>query len=440
MKLVKAFITVDQYIDNTTDVISPVYELSDYAMTYSKVKKQYYYSKDPSYSLYLFNTKQTDSLTQTEVDNIITIVQYLNQFLNQNVTYDKQILVLQVISYLNNVLINDIIFNIDYMDVVGNNTIKAADYITFTTQNLQVSIWCGYQQFENFYPDYEVDNVLPFDNFAATVRNPVTAINILQNFDIAKFNLKIQTAIGKKPPTAIKIINLPYTVSSTGFSVNCYFGFIIYGSQGNYDYILKLQLFDYLQTLGLSQAEITNMFPDILKVNEFFIIPRWDMVAMPSQVGSYAINSQVTKTYDATFDTNNFITVYQDQTFIKDNTYNVPFDYNNILLQITNGYYTQEEYKDFLTYYHDIINVNSLDTDFARMSTKTQNFISMVYSVLDVVNCNNNVELMNKVVAQRQYILTVVIRGGITYLSLFFDKHQYYFLPKFEMIRIQSGG
>jgi len=124
VKLVKAFITVDQYIDNTTDVVSPVYELSDYALTFSRVKKQYYYSQDPSYSLYLFNTLETDSLTQQEVDTIVITAKYLNQFLNQNTTYDKQTLIAQVINYVNSSITSDRIKSLDYSNVTGTSFVK----------------------------------------------------------------------------------------------------------------------------------------------------------------------------------------------------------------------------------------------------------------------------------------------------------------------------
>ena len=441
MKLVKAFITVDQYIDNTTDVVSPVYELSDYALTFSRVKKQYYYSQDPSYSLYLFNTLETDSLTQQEVDTIVITAKYLNQFLNQNTTYDKQTLIAQVINYVNSSITSDRIKSLDYSNVTGTSFVKAASYITFSSDNLQVSVWCGYNDFEIFYPDYEVVNVFPIDNLNNNISNPSYMIQNLNKFNIIDFNNKIQSMTDKKPPTSIKIINIPYTIKSTGVKIDCYFGFIIYGPQGTYDYVLKLQLFDYLsKTLNIPQTTITSFFPDILNVNEFFIIPRWDYIAIPSQVGVFGINSQVTKTYSQPFDTDKYISVYSDLEFIKDNTYNVPFDYNNILLQVTNGYYTEEAYKDFFSYYSDIITVNSLDIDFSRMSSKTQHLITLINEMISVADVGDKISLVNKILANKDYQFSTIIRSGTMYLSYFYDKHQYYVLPRFEMTRIQSGG
>ena len=74
------------------------------------------------------------------------------------------------------------------------------------------------------------------------------------------------------------------------------------------------------------------------------------------------------------------------------------------------------------------------------MSSKTQKFITSISAMLSVADSNNQIEFINKMLSQRNYIMSTIIRGGITYLSMFFDKHQYYVLPKFEMNRITSGG
>jgi hypothetical protein len=437
MKTVKAFITVDQFIDNASKAVSPIYELSDYAYTYSTDKKQYYYSQDPSYLLYLFNTKTTSSLTQEEVDNIVLTVKYLNSFLTQNITFDKQVLTSQVMEYLNVTLSNDTISSIDYSDLISTPTAKAPDYITFTTQNLQVSVWCNYQKFELFYPDYEILDVLPIDNLKDIIGNTNQMVQALNSFDITQFNAKIQSYVNKTPPTTIRIINIPYVIASTGSSVNCYFGFIIYGAQGNFDYILKLQLYDYLKNnLGIQESLITTYFPSILNINEFFIVPRWDNVAIPSQVGQISIGSQVLLSYSQPFDTNRFITVYTDNVYLRDNTYNVPLDYNNLIAQVTNGYYTETNYKDFKQYYSDLITVASTNMDFARMSSLTQRFVVLLESMLAIADSSNEVEFMNKIMMNTDYKFSVIIRSGISYLTCFFDKHQYYVLPRYVMANI----
>ncbi len=54
MKELKGFVTCDTLINNEKGVISPVMEISDLGLTYSKNRKQYYSDVDPIYSLHAF--------------------------------------------------------------------------------------------------------------------------------------------------------------------------------------------------------------------------------------------------------------------------------------------------------------------------------------------------------------------------------------------------
>jgi len=62
MKNAKVFITRDDFIDNNDNQVNPLFELSDYAMTFSSNRKVYYYSLNPVYSIHLFNTTECNRL------------------------------------------------------------------------------------------------------------------------------------------------------------------------------------------------------------------------------------------------------------------------------------------------------------------------------------------------------------------------------------------
>jgi len=181
---------------------------------------------------------------------------------------------------------------------------------------------------------------------------------------------------------------------------------------------------------------IEQLFPSILNINEFFITPRWDKIAIPSQVGQASINSQISLTYQEVFNIDKFIKIFTDTNYLMYNTYSVPFDYNNILLCITNGYYTEANVKDFKLYYSDLITVTSTHPDFARMSTVTQKFITLLENMLDIADCENSSELFNKILQNSNYKFTIISRGGVEYLSIFYDKHQYYVIPKYQYINL----
>jgi len=60
--------------------------------------------------------------------------------------------------------------------------------------------------------------------------------------------------------------------------------------------------------------------------------------------------------------------------------------------------------------------------------------------MISVADVGDKISLVNKILANKDYQFSTIIRSGTMYLSYFYDKHQYYVLPRFEMTRIQSGG
>jgi hypothetical protein len=132
--------------------------------------------------------------------------------------------------------------------------------------------------------------------------------------------------------------------------------------------------------------------------------------------------------------------VYNDVDYLKENTYNVPFDYNNILLQITNGFYTVQEVKDFLSYYSDLITATSTHPDFSRMSQRTQHFVTLLEHFCNVCDSENATDMFNKILSTEEYKFTIIERAGVTYLSYHFKDHQYYIIPKYEYARLNVDG
>jgi hypothetical protein len=107
-----------------------------------------------------------------------------------------------------------------------------------------------------------------------------------------------------------------------------------------------------------------------------------------------------------------------------------------LLLQITNGFYTEAGIKDFLAYYNDFITITSTHPDFARMKQRTQKFIVLLENLLDVGNSSNSTEMFNKILQNNQFHFTIISRAGVSYISFFFEEHQYYVLPRYEFLNL----
>lgn len=433
----KGFITRDDFITPRNQDVSPIYELSDISNTYSASKLSVYPTGKPTYTLHSFNLKNLDEISVHQATAIITVVEEFCQYIANNPSVTKIQAIVSFTNNFNGVYPSTPITDFNYNSIVTHNSFKAPDYLTFKIADILCSIWLSDELFQTFYPEYEIKTTLPFDNFANIIRNASETIDAVSEFDPVSFNTRLQEDKNGYPSTYTRIVNIPYRVPNTTLERNCYFGFNIYGKQGNYDHILKLELYRVLtEELNLEGSFVEEIFPSILKINEFFIVPRWDKLSIQTQVGQVGIGSQITLTYEEPFDTDKYIKIYDSVVYLKNNTYNLPVPYNNMLLNVTNGYYSEEDVKVFTQYYPDIISVGSSHPDFSRMSTRTARFLTMLETMLSVANVNNQTELFNRVIQSTDYKFTIVARGGISYISVYYDKHQYYLLPKYQMLSL----
>lgn len=438
----KGFITRDDFVTPRNQEVSPLYELSELSYTYSYRKQVIYPTDQTTYALHVFRASQDGVQSQPEITDfqakaIVRAVTEFSVYLTGNVTSTKQQNIVYFTNQFNTLFPNTPISNLNYNSIKSHNNIRVPDYITFTIVGIDCSLWTDDQMFQTFYPNYDIRVVLPFEGFKTTVQNTSQMLDTLEKFDPVSFNSRLEQDKQGYPPTISRIINIPYKVPNTTVERNCYFGFNVYGRHGNYDHILKLELYRVLtEELGLPPVFVEEVFPSILKINEFFIVPRWERVAIPSQVGQNGINSQVSLTYEEVYDTRKFIKIYDQDSYIRQNTFNVPSTYNNLLLQVTNGFYSEEDLRDFREYYPDIISTSTLDPDSSRMRARTQRFLIMLDNMLDVANAASQTELFNNTITNTNYLFTIITRGGVTYLSFLFEDHQYYVIPKYEFLRL----
>lgn len=431
-RFIKGFVTCDSFIDNQTNIVSPLYEISDLALTYARNKQQYYSSEDPLYSLYVFNEDLADDLSQAESNHVLRVVKNFSTYSSQSAHLPKEQMLITFMSNYN--LLNP---SAPVTDLTVGGPIEAlgvisVDYLHFSVAGIECNIWINDLSFRGFYPDYEIDIINPVSDFVAVVQNGSLMLASLAKFNLIEFNTRIELAKGKSPTTHMKILNIPYHLPSSNIKKDCHFAFNQYGNQGNYDYVLKLKLYEYLLSLGMSSSYIESIFPSILQINEFFITPRWDRFAIASHVGQSGILSQVSKAYSEPFDLERYVKVYTDVNYLKNNTYHVPYDYNNILLAISNGFYTEPEVQDFLEVYSDMISVTSTHPEFARMRTKTQHFLTLLENMLRVCDTPTSSKMFTRMVENTNYVFHMVSRQGIWYLTYFFEGHQYYMLPRYQ--------
>lgn len=427
-----------------------VYELSDEGQTYAKRKERRTVENDDKNLLWSFHVTDTTELTKKETADIVSVAESFNFFLESVMIENKAQIITNFTAYWNNANPKNPILEFYYNNLLNLDGVKYPDYLSFQIGTVSCSLWLSNSAFLMFYPLYDIDVVPPFSNFKEVVKNPPAMLTALAEFDPVQFNKDLNKKNNGFPPTFTEFVNVPYRPSKSAKLETCLFGCNIYGAQGNYEYLLKDAIYDYLKNeVGLTDEFIETHFPTIFEVNEFFMIGQWENYALPSKVGQGSISSQMTSAYNAPFNIAKFIPAYIDKEdpkksdkHFKENTSNVPFAYNNLVSQIVNGKHTEVKYKEFRKLFSDLLTVPVGHPDFPRMSPDTQRFLIMCERLWAICDSKTQTEMFNKVTTtnDKEYTFTVSNRTGVSYISISFNKIRYYAIPRYEYERISKGG
>lgn len=443
MKDLRCFIENATLASPATQHVSEIYEISEEGKTYAKSRERMVVKGDDRNIVHSFHVDSKNKMTEGDAKTIINVVGSFVAYLETLTIVNKQSFLIPtfVTTYnnANSVPITDFTYN----NIITINGVKYPDYISFKTKDISCAVWLSDNTFKLFYPLYDMDVVTPFPEFDKAITNSNLMVQHLNKYDQNKFSIRQDEVKNGIPSTFSPAVNIPYVPKRGLNPIPCWFGFNIYGAAGNYEYLMREALYDYLKKLGLTDEFIEEHFPSIFEVNEFFMVPEWTDYALPSKVGQGSINSQINLAYTAPFKMNKFVPAYSNSdTFMKQNTYNVPLSFNNIMCRVLNGKYTEFDKRDFKKYYSDLITVPTTSSDFGRMSMRTQHFAVMISYMVDIADASTQTEVFNKLMAKNYMVnnkivkFTLAVRRGVTYISTLYDEHRYYMVPRYEFERI----
>ena len=440
MKEIRCFLINNSYIIPSNRNVSPVYELSSEGYTFAKHRQEVWIEEKERAVLSFHYTKETE-LNVEEASLIFKVVEAFVQDISTKVIDNKSEIIANFIRAYNQVNPKKIV-SLDYNTIIEFDGAKYPDFITFEVDNLICSVWLSDQSFKVFYPLYDIDIVTPFARFDDVLDNVEEMVYELEIFDLSVFAERIDQTKEGYPSTYSKILNVPYYPTKKGPAIDCYFGFNVYGRQGNYDHLIRDELYDYLnKDKGKSPEWIEEHFPDIFKVNEFFIVPLWDRYAIPFKVGQGSVNSQVIETFEDEFNVPLFVQTYDtDIVDLKKNTYNVPFNHSHLLAHVVNGRYSTEDIRKFTDYYNDYICVPTPHPDFSRMKERTQRFITMMEYMLEIADSMTETEIFSKIMAVKEHSFSLSKRSGVNFISVLYRDHRYYVVPRYEYENIIKGA
>lgn len=426
-KILKGFVEIEALQSAVPNVVSPIGEMSTWAMTYTKDKNEF---SDPSVAGYrLVSTSYVDNVTGPEapttaiVDQAIDVVRRVMVYATIHpMPYNLDDFHSTLIADLFNIA-----SNLRFGPLRTNGHIQIFDWVewdSLTIPGTKVKIWLSDEAFASQYDLFEIVVVPPIANIddffliPNTVRNKIAAVTPSQMME------SIQDAKARNPETYIRSEVFKYTSpiisdpqTPTTWNV------LIYGYQGdNIDSIKDAIIAFILANTTHTEDEWKVIFPEIFKRTEFVILPRWDLMSIPNMTVQAGMYRSILDPHEVVTYAKAQIDFYT-QAWIDAHIEILPYDYKAIMLEAVTGSNNVVGVNSLNTVFPDYIPVSTTSPDFNRMSQATQEWMLILEQLLIVAE---NLDSYSTIPEH----VRVLVRNGQKYVSSYYNNVNYLVKPR----------
>lgn len=437
MGTILGFVAKKSFINNADREISELFEISPFALTFSKHRGEYRTSTSQYLDNALHTLLTTDDagvyreLTDAEVDEVFMITAVAGSYIASHYPpYSTSDLIYTLQAAFIGApegFVSDISVGSFYTDA-KNNTMP--EWISWTSpiSGATVKIWYRNEALENQYTNYEIVVVPPvdaLDSFFGAYGPIASAVGGKTFPDILS---RFQEFKNGDPESYARAFSFEYyNPNNLSEHVSVCWGGLIYGVNGDNIDAIKDAIVNYVLSHSAHTIdEWKVIFPDIFKRTEFLIWPRWDKLAIQNLTtysSIYSALSDPTETLE--FAQTVFPSVNAD--FLKANLTVIPFDFKAIHAICLNGSSNISAKARIQDVIPDYIPVSTGALDFTRMSTATQQW---VFKIIDLLILAEKANEFSSV----EYPVRRVFRDEKLYLSLMIDSVNYLVATRSNML------
>lgn len=429
MNVFKAFVGIQDLVDNTTNTIAPIGELSTYGLTFTKDKKEYYNPIIPDYRL--IGLSYIDDITGDKLPLPSNLADLCMNVVKTIRLYSQSLIPpLNPTALIDHVLAQyyGVVFAFEFNNLITymGNTIPG--YIGFRAFGAQVYLWVANDDFVLEYADYEItviphlENINDFTGTPADVKSTIAAVSL------EDLTARAQFAKLENPETVVRMLELDYTNPINSLDkTKTYWYFMIYGANGDDINAIKDAAIQYLLDNSTHDEDYWKLiFPDLWKRTEFTLVPLWEQMAIPDRTIDEGLYSSLMKPLETLVLLKSKIPFYTSE-HIDDNTYLTSHPYRALGLGIINGVTNKEGYTDFGVLFPDYLSIGSLSLDFNRMQVYTRNFLTELQELIMTAERSTKYRLTN-----RKFRLHK--RNNILFVTMMYDRVKYLVYAKYNLL------
>lgn len=444
MYVLKGFIEIQPYIDNTPTIDSNLGELTNYSKTFSKELGFYTSEDNRDVRLVTFASKDIEVVDSEEIsidkqanlettNTILNIAQWMFQrsasgALPKEPNKLIEAILHQFSLYIENLTIGNV------LKLSGQQAdVYLPEFIRFKLRNYNgdndIHIWFADQSFRDQYPYYEIVVVPPFENiddfFAATA---VVKAH-LDKMTPSKRQEVIHEAHDNYPSSVVKVEEFDYESPHDDVVFKTHWGVIIYGKAGDNPDAIKQAINEFiLSNTKRPREDWIGVVPDVFRRTEFITIPLWENFSIPNETlirGLYSPTLRLNKleeiavkgTHDYPLD------------HIRENVESTVFFYRSIPCLTCGGFENRDGIYTISELYKDYFVISNGDTEFSRMSPTTREWMNVMTRLIRFAEDATDFTGLPSGIAK-------VKRGGYLFLSTTFNDRQYLVMTQHSYLHI----
>lgn len=379
---VKGFIQIPSFISNAEDQVAAIGELGPRQRTYSTDRQHYQDPAKDASELVIFSCKDNGSkvlFPSTLKDLCLDIMEEaFNNFVPEE-SFRQQVEV--AFPDLNNVNTGT--------DRLHNGKVMT-DWFSFDTIDsgvpVTIKLWLSNESFASEYDEYSHVIIQPatiLEDYHDTYAKAQAAKNA---FTLSVRNLAQNTAIGKKPPTQINIVELTWqdptndvNVVVTEWTVICY------GEQAlTYENMLEAIRQHLLDNSSHDLASWITFFPDLDNIDIIYLFPQWNNVSLSSSSTPGVGNNHYSSfaLYDKGMDNLRKILTTPTLTIMKKYADVIFSIYKSIAIITVGSENNSDGHKRFSDIFPQYTVMNINDINIGRLPNQLSSFISLLNQVL----------------------------------------------------------
>lgn len=396
MNTLKGFMANAVYADNTAGTVSPLGELSTYALTFSREKGYFVNDLYPGVELVSFSSKDDTGASLAVPQALADVTLQLGEWVYGRYqastipsNTNKAAFLADIAAAFpafTNILINELV---ELASPVQN----IPDYVewqyTYSGTDYTIRIWFMDGRFRTQYDEYEILVIPPMDDIDLFNNATSTVSPILAELTPSALVLKIAAVTGTQPSTMVKTQDyvwvdptFPASTRQTTWTL------VIYGAAGNDADHIKTAIRDYIEAVGDALINWPVLFPTLYSENEFVIMPLWDRIAAPETGFDYGIYSPtyqigVAKTTAELLLPDSYAMSVTIGTFLDNNLEVSGATWRSVAFLAVGNPNNAGAVFRFAQKFADYMNVPTSSTDFARMSASTAAFALKLNEALE---------------------------------------------------------